>query len=159
MNETDPAAFAVFEEAHLGDAPDFEPPPRVDPVPVPVYRNGRVAAYAAVDATVAPRVLRYRWQLHNKGYAVRTTRLRGKQRRTFYLHREVYRLQLVGSEGPAPASVDHLNGCPLDCRLVNLDGVTLSDNTARKTNGHREGREPPPAFVGRVLSDADLPPY
>lgn len=134
----------------------------IDPVPVPVYKNKRIVAYAAVDARHAPLVLRYRWQLHQKGYAARSTRGRGGKVRHFYLHREVYRLSVDNPDAASPPSVDHLNGIKLDCRTRNLDGVTVSENSTRATPGKRltrEAHDPAPDFVGRVYTDADLPPF
>ncbi len=130
----------------------------IDPVPIPVYRNRQIIAYAAVDANLAPLFLKYRWQLHNKGYAVRTTRKSGRRRVTYYLHREVFR---IATSTNAP-SVDHLNGHKLDCRLKNLDACSLADNSSRAQPANRFTREqhdPPPPFCGRVLRDEDLPPF
>lgn len=127
-----------------------------EPGTIPIYRGGRVAAYAAVDPHLAPPLAVYRWQLHVKGYAYRTTRRRGKTRVCLYLHREVFRL--ANPKAPPPPSVDHLNGCKLDCRSCNLESVTAGENTRRAVWGCRSGPEAP-AFVGRVLHNDELPPF
>ena len=129
-----------------------------EPGAIPVYRGGRVVAYAAVDPSHAPLLTRYHWHLHAKGYAYRTTRRRGGLRLCFYLHREAYRL--ANPDAAVPPSVDHLNGCKLDCRACNLEGVALDENTRRARRPEdRRYHAGAPAFVGRVLTDDDLPPF
>lgn len=130
-----------------------------EPGAIPIYRGGRVVAYAAVDPHFAADLTRYRWHLHVKGYAYRTTRRAGNKRLCLYLHREVHRL--AHPDAPTPPSVDHLNGHKLDCRACNLEGVTAGENTQRAHGGRqdRQYHAHAPAFVGRVLTDDDLPPF
>lgn len=87
-------------------------------------RDGRVRAYAIVDASVAKWVRQWRWFLSPYGYAMRhASRISERGRTTVYLHRELLSLtHWAGLQG------DHVNLDKLDDRLVNLRVVTHAQN-------------------------------
>lgn len=73
----------------------------------------------------------YRWKVTQYGYVHRSTRLGGRRPGSrsinVYLHRAV-----MGLEYGDPREVDHLNGDPLDNRIVNLEIVSHAENVRRQ---------------------------
>ncbi len=102
------------------------------PMKIPVYKYGKVVAYAIVDACDYERLSKHRWYLLN-GYAVRYTTVDGK-RRYIYMHREV--LGLVHGDG---IKCDHENRHnKLDNRRSNLRTCTTRQNNCNR--GPLKGR-------------------
>lgn len=86
---------------------------------IPLYRGGKVAAYAIVDAADAQRISETRWRLSSRGYAVHGHDAEG-------MHRIV--LELQAGDGK---TVDHENDDPLDNRRSNLRVVEHGFNIRR----------------------------
>lgn len=85
---------------------------------VPLTKGARVL----VSTEDYDRVVRYKWCLHSKGYAVRrTSGATRADRKLVFLHR-----WLMGD--PVGAQVDHENGCKWDCRRSNLRIATPAQN-------------------------------
>ena len=89
---------------------------------IPLKQRGQIAAYALIDAEDYDALARWSWALNDKGYAQRSTTVRGK-RINHRMHREI--LGLVAGDG---LEVDHINGDPLDNRRANLRIVTHAEN-------------------------------
>lgn len=104
------------------------------PVQVPIYRHGKVAAYALVDKDDYPRIGAHTWRLHGRPsgtqYAFRNGKIAGRGITT-YMHRE-----LLGLLHGDRRQVDHLNRDGLDNRRENLRVVTQAENGQNRSS-HR----------------------
>lgn len=80
--------------------------------------------WALVDEADLPRLSRVSWHLHSSGYARQTTRVDGKQIRT-YMHRLIAGAQTGDI-------TDHINGNRLDNRRCNLRLVDASQSGANR---------------------------
>lgn len=89
-----------------------------DHVTIPI--NG--GAHAIIDLADAPLIEANRWNLHRNGYAVRYTRINGRNA-SVYMHRV-----LLGLEYGDPRHTDHINRIRLDNRRANLRVVTAAEN-------------------------------
>jgi hypothetical protein len=88
-------------------------------------------AFAIIDAEDAPAVLRYKWHLSTKGYAIRARhKAEGVGPEKVFLHRFV-----LGVE--SGVLVDHISGVKLDNRKANLRPATTSQNCAN-AGPHRD---------------------
>lgn len=86
---------------------------------------------AIIDASKARRVKKHKWHVHvsrgkgrNEGQPYARTTIKGKK---VYLHRFL-------TECPAGFHVDHRNHQTLDCRMVNLEITTHTENLKRRRN-------------------------
>jgi hypothetical protein len=86
-------------------------------------------AEALVDDEDFERLTVTRWQVDDKGYAIRYRRRDGKDT-TESMHRVIM-------NAPKGMEVDHINGNPLDNRRCNLRLVSRRQNS-RNTRGHRD---------------------
>jgi hypothetical protein len=86
-------------------------------------RDGSVRAYVVVDAADAAWANQWRWSLNSDGYAVRTERKGGRQRKV-RLHREL--LGLVHGDG---IEGDHKDRDRLNCRRLNLRALPKGANS------------------------------
>jgi hypothetical protein len=84
-------------------------------------RDGRVRAYALVDADDLPGLSAWRWS-YSGGAAVRAVRIDGRSR-TVLMHR-----QIMGLEHGDPREVDHRNADRLDNRRSNLRVCSHAEN-------------------------------
>lgn len=91
-------------------------------------RDGTLRAHAIIDAADA-HLTKYRWCLHNMGYAVRNVCVDGTTS-VVLLHRSV--LGLTPGDG---LQADHKNRDKLDCRRSNLRVGTHALN-AQNVSGH-----------------------
>lgn len=91
-------------------------------------KDGSIRAYALVDDEDFEWLSLWRWHLHSKGYAVRSTNSRGK----FYMHREVA-ARMLGE--PLGGRIPHHGpGGPLDNGRGNL--TICADNGAHLHEHH-----------------------
>lgn len=81
-------------------------------------RDGSVRAVTVVDDEDYAELSRYRWSLHNRGYACRWSPAANRQ---VLMHRTLMR-------PPPGLVVDHINGNKLDNRRENLRVVTQAQN-------------------------------
>lgn len=78
-------------------------------------RGGRPRAWATVDASDAPQLLRHNWFLSRAGYAFRSNWHDGRLHPGIFMAREV-----MGSTPGDGLDVDHINANKLDNRRANL---------------------------------------
>jgi hypothetical protein len=85
---------------------------------LPVFRAGRVVAYAKIDEEDFAELSKHNWGLAKNGYVRRG----GSEKVLVYLHRQIMKAQ--GRDQP----VDHINHDKLDNRRSNLRVCTRSEN-------------------------------
>lgn len=90
-------------------------------------RDGRIRAFAIIDAADADWVNQWKWYLSDTGYVKRRTPRRDGRQRNVPLHREL--LGLVSGDGKV---VDHIDHNRLNCRRSNLRVVTSAQNNQNK---------------------------
>jgi hypothetical protein len=93
---------------------------------VPIHVAGVVSVFALVDEDDFPALIRHRWRLDSRGYAVRNVRYgprREGRQRAILMHREI--LGLRPGDG---VKTDHRNRDPLDNRRENLRVCTYAEN-------------------------------
>lgn len=90
-----------------------------------IRRNGDVIS-VIFDLKYLDELQKYHWQYTNAGY-VRTIKSHG----SILMHRMIMMLEGICIDG---MQVDHINGCPLDCRFQNLR-VCSSQENCRNTRG------------------------
>ncbi len=91
-------------------------------------RKREVVAHAFVDDSDADRVLKKKWSLHSRGYAVSGDYSKESGNKIILLHHFVF-----GKK--KGLDVDHINRNKLDCRKANLRFCTHAENNAN--NGSR----------------------
>lgn len=103
---------------------------------IPLYRKGKVVAFALVDDDDLPLVLPHRWRYWytGSGYAARQIgSSRRGEKKLVMMHRLI--LDLDGNEVEA----DHINGNTLDNRRSNLRVVTHAQNMQNRP-AHKNGQ-------------------
>lgn len=101
---------------------------------IPLHGKGE-GKYALVDDDEYELVNKYRWHLHEFGYAITKPRING--------HKPTVRMHRLIMQYPDGVFTDHINGNKLDNRKRNLRPCTHMQNTwnrskpANNTSGYR----------------------
>jgi hypothetical protein len=94
---------------------------------IPVWHKGQIVAHAHVDGQDVDHVSKFRWSLHNRGYAIA-----GGGNSKVLMHRMILGLANEPGQGRGSGArqlqADHINGDKLDNRRVNLRVVTNQEN-------------------------------
>ena len=101
---------------------------------IPVYSKGEIVAHAQVDGQDVDHVSKFRWSLHNRGYAIT-----GGGNSKVLMHRMILGLSNPKGEGRGSGvyapQADHINGDKLDNRRLNLRVVTNQQNHQNRQTG------------------------
>lgn len=94
---------------------------------IPVYCKGSIVAHAQVDDEDFEAVSKFKWSLHNRGYAIT-----GGGNSKMLMHRMILGLQNERGggrgSGATKSQADHINADKLDNRRANLRVVTNQEN-------------------------------
>jgi hypothetical protein len=94
---------------------------------IPVWHKGQIVAHAQVDGQDVDHVSKFRWSLHNRGYAIT-----GGGNSKVLMHRLILGLANEPGQGRGSGArqlqADHINGDKLDNRRANLRVVTNQEN-------------------------------
>jgi len=94
---------------------------------IPVWHKGQIVAQARVDSRDVDHMSKFRWSLHNRGYAIT-----GGGNSKVLMHRMILGLANKPGQGRGSGAqhlqADHINGDKLDNRRANLRVVTNQEN-------------------------------
>jgi hypothetical protein len=94
---------------------------------IPVWHKGQIVAHAQVDGQDVDHMSKFRWSLHNRGYAIT-----GGGNSKVLMHRLILGLANEPGQGRGSGArqlqADHINGDKLDNRRANLRVVTNQEN-------------------------------
>ena len=101
---------------------------------IPVWHKGQIVAHAQVDGQDVDHVSKFRWSLHNRGYAIT-----GGGNSKVLMHRLILGLANEPGQGRGSGAgqlqADHINGDKLDNRRSNLRVVTNQENHQNRQSG------------------------
>jgi hypothetical protein len=101
---------------------------------IPVWHKGQIVAHAQVDGQDVDHVGKFRWSLHNRGYAIT-----GGGNSKVLMHRLILGLANEPGQGRGSGArqlqADHVNGDKLDNRRANLRVVTNQENHQNRQTG------------------------
>jgi hypothetical protein len=107
---------------------------------IPVWHKGQIVAHAQVDQQDVECLSKFRWSLHNRGYAIT-----GGGNSKVLMHRFILGLANEPNQGRGSGArqlqADHINGDKLDNRRANLRVVTNQENHQnRQTSAGRTSK-------------------
>lgn len=104
---------------------------------IPIVRRGVVVAQSRVDDADFEWLVRHRWGLHSRGYAVRAINLGQKKTRLILMHREILGLGCGDKREGDHIDGDKLNNCRSNLRVCTGDQNKQNQPARPGSSRHR----------------------